>query len=156
MTRSELLERLADEHRTMLEAIQGFQAADFEQVLPAGMWSARDVFAHLAIANSEALRALDQIGKGKPVSFSTDDAQHAADEGAPRKRRALPLQKVMEEFRRSNRDLTEAVKRISEAQWRKSGNAIDGAPIDAAAIITHVVEHYAGHRAALVKAIDGS
>ena len=156
MSVSELLERLADEHRTMFEAIQGFQAADFDQVLPGGTWSVRDVFAHLAIANSEALRALDQIAKARPVTYSSDDAQHAADEGAVRKRRTVPLQKVMEEFRRSHRDLVEAVKRMPEAQWRKSGKATDGTPLDAAAIIDRVVEHYVRHRSALVKGIEGS
>lgn len=156
MNTSDMLERLADEHRATLEAIQGFEAEDFEQALPGSTWSVRDVFAHLAIGNIDAMRALDQIARRRAVSFSTDDAHDAADEKAVGKRRTLPLQKVMEEFRRSHRDLMEASRRMPEAGWRRHGTTAGGNPIDATAIVNHVAEHYARHRDAVVKAIDRS
>ncbi len=151
MSVNDLLEQLMDEHRIMLEAIQGFQAADFEQRLPDSTWSVRDVFAHLAIVNSEAVQTLERIARGRAIPAVPGETHFAGDERGISKRRTLPLHKVMDEFRRSHKDLVEAVKRLPESKWRKPGEAAD-----AEGIVERVVEQYARQRAALVAAIEST
>jgi hypothetical protein len=156
VTKDELLEKLNDEHYNLLALVQDFSKADFEQVGVAGDWTVKDVFAHLAFWNWEAVKAVEQVARDERPAMMLDvsfDEINAREAAASRKQ---PLHKVMDDFRRSQKSLASVIERASEPELSKQTpfKSGDNKDANAAWIVGGIIEHYQEHTAALKTWLD--
>ena len=149
MNKSSLVTELNEAHRHMLVLVQDYGQADFERPGAAGVWSAKDVFAHLAFWNWEASRAIEMALRGEPPApYLVSDAElEQINEREHAARVAIPLPKVMDDYRRSHRSLLALVERTPESALAKSVDhrSAGGRPANAAWVAETVVEHYREH-----------
>ena len=151
MSKAKLVAELNSEHRAILELVQGFGRADFDQPGANGDWTAKDVFGHLAFWNGEAARAIMMALQGERPTAWLDAAVDSVNQHETETRRARPLHKVMEEFRRSHRELVALLERTPENRLEVASDhkAPDGASANAAWIGSDAAGHYRLHREAL-------
>jgi hypothetical protein len=149
MDEQALLSELNEVHRDLLERVQDFTQADFEQAHAVGDWSVKDTFGHLAFWNWEAIRAIDMALKGEPPApYLVNDAEtqdvNAREQLA---RKVVPLHRVMDDFRRSHKSLTGVIERTPERDLNMSGphRTSGGEPANATWVAQVVVEHYREH-----------
>jgi hypothetical protein len=151
MNKHDLINELNDEYRSLLELVQDFGKEDFEKPGAAGPWTTRDVFAHLAFWNGEAKKAFVLALRGErpepwlPENLDEINTREAAA------RRALPLHKVMDDFRRSHREL---VAQLDAAPERKLEREMDhktpdGSSANAGWVIASSIEHLRAHGEAM-------
>src|SRR5205814_3860003 len=107
----------------LLARVQDFAQADFEQAGAMGNWTPKDMFAHLAFWNGEAKRAIELALRGeRPAPWLVAD--HEIEQANTREQQArqdVPLHKVMEDFRRSHKDVAALIERSPEPALMADG-----------------------------------
>jgi hypothetical protein len=150
MDKSDLIHQLNTEHRTLLLLLQPFSQDDFEQPA-AGHWTTKDVCAHLAFWNWEAKQAIEQTLRDERPVMMLDVNDAEINQREWEKSRAVPLPKVMDDFRRSQKALVAQLQRMSEADIHKATAHFSGdhKNANAAWIIGGIIEHYQEHTQAI-------
>jgi hypothetical protein len=151
MNKQDLINELNDEYRTLLELVQDFGKVDFEKPGAAGPWTARDVFAHIAFWNGEAKKAIAMALRGeRPDSFlvTNFDEINGRETAA---RGSTPLHKVMDDFRRSVRELAAQLEAAPEPQLERETihKSPDGSSANAAWVAATQIEHLRAHGEAM-------
>ena len=151
MNKHDLINELNDEYRSLLELVQDFGKVDFETPGAAGPWTARDVFAHLAFWYGEAQKAIVLALHGErpdPWLVTNVEEINARESAA---RRPTPLHKVMDDFRRSHRELVAQLDAASEQQLERETvhKSPDGSSANAAWVATSLIEHLRTHGEAI-------
>jgi hypothetical protein len=151
MTKRDLIDELNDEYRSLLELVQDFGKEDFEKPGAAGIWTARDVFAHLAFWNGEAKQAVAlALGGERPVPWLDANVEESNTRECAA-RAAVPLYKVMEDFRRSQRDIIAQLDAASDGQLNRvlEFKTLDGTSANAGWVIADLILHLRGHAEAM-------
>ena len=120
MNKKETLDRIEQEWKTFLASVDGLSVAALLEPGAVGEWSVRDVMAHVATWEEEALNALPVIldGKSPPryVRYGGIDAFNALER--ERKRR-LSRARVKRELAATHRRLVEFLENIPEAAYKE-------------------------------------
>jgi hypothetical protein len=151
MTKSQLIADLNDEYRQILELVQNFGKADFDQPGAAGDWTVKDVFGHLAFWNAEAARAITvALLSERPVGW-LDVPSDEINARETATRHELPLHQVMMEFRRTHHDLVALVERTPERRLERDSDhkTPEGQSANGAWIAQDAISHYRTHRTTL-------
>ena len=151
MTKHDLINELNDEYRSLLELVQDFGKDDFEKPGAAGLWTARAVFAHLAFWNGEARKAIALALRGErpdPWLVTNIEEINSRESAA---RSATPLHTVMDDLRRSQRELVAQLDAASERQLERETvhRAPDGSSANAAWVARDLIEHLRKHGEAM-------
>lgn len=151
MNKNDLINELNDEYRSLLELVQDFGKEDFERPGAAGPWTARELFAHLAYWNGEAKKAIALALRGErpePWLVTNIEEINARELAACR---PTPLYKVMDDFRRSQREVVAQLEAAPEQQLERESvhKAPDGSNANAAWIAADLVEHLRTHGEAM-------
>jgi len=109
------LDRLKREWQALLNTWKGLP----EDVLllpgAVGHWSTRDVMAHIATWEEEALKALPLILEGKPLPrYMGIDAFNAREQA---RKRHLPLKRVKEELLATHKKLVQFLENVPESAF---------------------------------------
>ena len=151
LNKHDMINELTDEYRSLLELVQGFSKDDFEQPGAAGLWTARDVFAHLAFWNGEAKKAIALALRGeRPDPWLVTNVEEVnAHEAVAR--RSVTLYQVMDDFRRSVRDLVSQLDSASERQLERETDhkSPEGGNANAAWVATNLIAHLRTHGEAI-------
>jgi Mycothiol maleylpyruvate isomerase N-terminal domain len=147
MNKQDIINELNDEYRSLLELVQDFGKDDFEKPGAAGLWTARDVFAHLAFWNGEAKKAIALALRGErpdPWLAANVDQINAREAAA---RRSTALYKVMDDFRRSVRELVAQLEAASERLLERETvhQSPEGSNANAAWVALSLNEHLRTH-----------
>ncbi|MBU2535039.1 MAG: DinB family protein [Chloroflexota bacterium] len=115
MKKARTLDRLKREWQALLNTWKGLP----EDVLllpgAVGHWSTRDVMAHIATWEEEALKALPLILEGKPLPrYMGIDAFNAREQA---RKRHLPLKRVKEELLATHKKLVQFLENVPESAF---------------------------------------
>lgn len=112
VSKREFLERVRGSRAELNEAVSGLTEDQITHDIVAGEWTVKDVLAHLAAWQIEALRCIERAGQGEDIgpliAESVDEWNHRRVE----ERRRLPLVDVMQEFNEAHDQLLAALE-----QW---------------------------------------
>ncbi len=147
MNKPELIEQLNAQHRHLLGLVQDFSKADFEQTPAMSGWTIKDIFAHIAYWNWEAMKAVEQFARGERPVMMLDVNFDEINQRETAARREQPLHKVMQDFHRSHRSLAALIASESEHELTKTTPFKSGDDKDANAawIVGGIIEHYQEH-----------
>ena len=116
MSKREFLERMRGSRAELNEAVSGLTEDQITHDIVAGEWTVKDVLAHLAAWQIEALRSIERAAQGEDIgpliNESVDEWNHRRVE----ERRRLPLVDVMQEFNEAHDQLLAALERWPEDQ----------------------------------------
>lgn len=116
MSKREFLERMRGSRVELNEAVSGLTEDQITHDIVAGEWTVKDVLAHLAAWQSEALRSVERAGQGEDIgpliAESVDEWNHRRVE----ERRRLPLVDVMQEFNEAHDQLMAALEQWPDDQ----------------------------------------
>jgi len=149
-TRAEALAALEDEYRKTLLAVRDFADDDFEVPRSEGVMSPKDTFAHMAWWNWEAPTGLDRI-KRDEMPFWVHMDLDELNAGTLAERKDWPLQRVMEDFRRSHTALVAARDQGTDEEFsRVTTHKYSDGTLDGMVWFAFIyIEHYEEHRAQL-------
>lgn len=114
MTKTELLQEISRARKEFLEALDGLSDEAKRRPGACGIWSIKDLFAHLAAWESELITAINQVKNGqKPAIIDIEDTHEWNDEqyhaNAPR-----PLDVVEADFHGVHRQLIQVIEDLDE------------------------------------------
>ena len=146
-TKIEALAALEDAYRKTLLAVQDYSDEDFESMRTRGGMSPKDVFAHLAWWNWEAPSGLERIKKDEMPYWAHIDLDEL-NAGTFEERRAWPLDRVMEDLRRSHDVLVAALESLTDQEFtRPTTHQYSDGTLDGGVWFSFVfTEHYEEHR----------
>src|SRR5262249_38714974 len=115
VTKQEILDQIRQERAAMLEALNGLPDDAMLRPGVVGMWSVKDVLAHLSIWQSELITALAQIDRPQrpPHIVEIDDIDEFNEEQY-RANVRRPLGVILEDFEGVHKHLIKAVEEIDE------------------------------------------
>ena len=151
MSKGSLITELNQEHRSILELVQGFGKNDFDQAGASGEWTAKDLFGHIAFWNCEAARAITLAARNERPAPWIDGNVEEINRREMQARQAQTLYKVMDEFRTSQQAVVSALERSTDAQLERQVDfkSDDGQMANAAWVAEALLGHNRGHREAL-------
>ena len=149
-TRAEALAAVEDEYRKILRAVQDYTEEDFEAPHIEGGMSPKDIFAHLAFWNWEAPSGLQRVLRDEMPYWAHIDLDEL-NAGVYSERQPWPLDKVMDDFRRSHMALITALAQVTDEQYsRPTNHKYRNGTLDGAVWFFFIYyEHYEQHRAQL-------
>lgn len=149
-TRAGALAALEEEYRKTLLTVQDYADEDFEVPRGEGVMSPKDTFAHLAWWNWEAPSGLQRI-KRDEMPFWVHMDLDELNAGTLAERKDWPLQRVMEDFRRSNTALVAALEQVTDEEFsRVTTHKYRDGTLDGMVWLAFIyIEHYEEHRAHL-------
>lgn len=98
MEKAEFLARMRDERERLNEAINGLTEDQIANDLVTSQWAVRDLLAHLAAWQGEALRWVEQYTHGQNVGPLVNQSVDEWNAHRVEERRRLPVVEVMQEF----------------------------------------------------------
>ena len=146
-TKSEALAALENEYRKTLDAVQDFAVEDFDVPPREGVMSPKDTFAHLAWWNWEAASGLERI-KRDEMPFWVHMELDELNAGTLAERKDWPLQRVMEDVRRSHEALVAVLEEVSDEEFsRATTHKYRDGTLDGVVWLAFIyIEHYEEHR----------
>ena len=114
MSKREFLERMRAARADFNEAISGLTEDQITGNIVAGEWTVKDIVAHLAAWQMEALRAIEQAERGEESGPLIDESVDEWNQRRVEERRRLPLVDVIQEFTESHDELLAALERWPE------------------------------------------
>ena len=144
------LAALEDEYRKTLLAVQDYANEDFGVPRGEGVMSPKDTFAHLAWWNWEAPSGLQRI-KRDEMPFWVHMDLDELNAGTLAERKDWPLQRVMEDFRRSHTALVAALEQVTDEDFSNvTTHKYRDGTLDGMVWLAFIyIEHYEEHRAHL-------
>jgi len=115
-TKAEALAALEEEYRKTLRAVQDYADEDYGVSRGESIMSPKDTFAHLAWWNWEAPSGLQRI-KRDEMPFWVHMDLDELNAGTLAERKDWPLQRVMEDFRRSHTALVAALEQVTDEEF---------------------------------------
>lgn len=115
MTKQELLDEIRQARATMLKALDGLPNDAMLRPGVVGMWSVKDVLAHLSIWQSELITALDHVDRPErtPHVVEIEDIDEFNEEQY-RANVRRPLDVILEDFEGVHKHLIKAIEEIDE------------------------------------------
>lgn len=146
-TKIEALAALEDAYRTTLLAVQAYSDEEFEATRTEGGMSPKDILAHLTWWNWEAPSGLERIKKDEMPFWSHIDLDEL-NAGAFEERRARPLDRVMDDLRRSHEALVSALESVTDQEFGRptTHRYSDGTLHGGVWFFFVFTEHYDEHR----------
>lgn len=117
MSKPDFLERVRAGRAELNVGISGLTEDQLTQDIVSGEWTVKDILAHLAAWQGEALLAAERVARGEPHGYHGYLVEESIDEWNRRRveeRRRLPLVDVMQEFNDAHDALIEALARCPE------------------------------------------
>ena len=115
MKKAQALDRLKQEWQALLQTWEGLPENVFLKPGAVGHWSTRDVMAHIATWEEEALKALPLILAGKPLPrYMGIDAFNAREQA---RKRNLPLEQVKKELVATHEKLISFLETVPESAF---------------------------------------
>src|SRR5689334_20953034 len=108
VSKREFLERMRAARADFNEAISGLTEDQITGDIVAGEWTVKDIVAHLAAWQVEALRAIEQAERGEESGPLIDESVDEWNQRRVEERRRLPLVDVIQEFTESHDELLAA------------------------------------------------
>jgi hypothetical protein len=144
------LAALEEEYRKTLLAVHNYSDQDFEVPRDEGVMSPKDTFAHLAWWNWEAPSGVQRI-KRDEMPFWVHMDLDELNAGTLAERKDWPLQRVMEDFRRSHVALVAALEQVTDEEFsRVTTHKYRDGTLDGMVWFAFIyIEHYEEHRAHL-------
>jgi hypothetical protein len=151
MSKGSLITELNQEHRSILELVQGFGKNDFEQSGASGEWTAKDMFGHIAFWNGEAAKSISLAARNERPAPWLDGNVDEINRREMQARQTQTLYKIMDEFRTSQQAVVNAVDRATDVQFERQVDfkSDDGQMANAAWVAQALLEHNRKHREAL-------
>jgi len=149
-TKAGALAALEEEYRKTLLTVQDYADEEFEVPRSEGVMSPKDTFAHLAWWNWEAPSGLERI-KRDEMPFWVHMDLDELNAGTLAERKDWPLQRVMEDFRRSHTALVAALEQVTDEEFsRVTTHKYRDGTLDGMVWFAFIyIEHYEEHRAHL-------
>ncbi len=124
VTKAELLSAAEHEYTLFQEALEGLDEHRFGEVW-LGVWSVRDIVAHISAWHRELAPALERLARGERpipegVSYEDVDAWNAKFVEA---KKAAPLPEVMRELERSHTDFMRAAAAVPAVRFEPGRTA---------------------------------
>jgi hypothetical protein len=109
MDKAEFLERIRGGRRKLTEAISGLTEEQIAEDLVTSEWALRDLLAHLAAWQGEALRWVEQAAHGEEIGPLINQSVDEWNAHRVAERRHLPIIEVMQEFNENHDHLLAAL-----------------------------------------------
>jgi len=109
MDKAEFLECIRDGRRKLNEAISGLTEEQIAEDLVTPEWALRDLLAHLAAWQGEALRWVEQAAHGEEIGPLINQSVDEWNAHRVAERRHLPIIEVMQEFNENHDHLLAAL-----------------------------------------------
>jgi len=139
MSKEQVLNRIEQEWEIFLESIRGLTDSGMMKSGAVGYWSIRDVLAHIATWEQEALKVLPLILEGKPTPRYTRyggiDAFNAREQ---ERKRHLSLELVREELVATHQLLLNFLAELPESAFSSKGRFVKRLRLDT---YNHYREH---------------
>jgi hypothetical protein len=121
MTQEQILQRLEKAWTALAQSYAGLSESRLLEAGVSGLWSVRDILAHVTTWEEEALQYLPVIlANGKPPRYSiTHGGINAFNAEMTRQKKDLPLAKVLEQFESTHRRLIDLVRSVPEDQFAR-------------------------------------
>jgi hypothetical protein len=149
-TKAEALAALEEEYRKTLRAVQDYADEDYGVSRGESIMSPKDTFAHLAWWNWEAPSGLQRI-KRDEMPFWVHMDLDELNAGTLAERKDWPLQRVMDDFRRSHTALVAALEHVTDEEFNHvTTHKYRDGTLDGMVWFAFIyIEHYEEHRAHL-------
>ncbi|HXV85861.1 MAG TPA: DinB family protein [Gemmatimonadales bacterium] len=108
-------------HQTVLDTVEGLPDADWERSGVCGVWSVKDIIAHLASFEHVLVDVLNSLGPGGPTPHLERFGQEKFNDDEVAKRKGKTPAQVMAEYRETQARTMELAGRISAELARKPG-----------------------------------
>jgi hypothetical protein len=116
MKKEETLKILTEDHKKMEKIIELLTKEEMLKIRVLGVWSVKDVIAHLSAWNLELTKSIDIILRNEELWFlNTSDVEFNKIQIT--KRKSYSLEEVIEEWKNSFIKLIERIKNLSEKEW---------------------------------------
>ena len=150
LTRAKALAAVEDEYSKILQTVQDYTKEDLEAPFIEGGRSPKDIFAHLGFWNWEAPSGLQRVLRDEMPYWAHIDLDEL-NAGVYSERQAWPLDKVMDDFRRSHTALISALAQVTDEQYsRPTTHKYRNGTLDGVVWFFFIYyEHYDEHRAQL-------
>ncbi len=114
MRKQELLDEIASARAEFLDAINGLTPEQMRMPGACGIWSVKDVIAHLTAWESETVTALNQIQNRRVPSILQIEDIHSWNEDQYHQNAARPLEAITADFEGVHRMLRQMIEDLDE------------------------------------------
>jgi hypothetical protein len=114
MGKRDFLEQMRAGRATLNAAIGKLSEEQLTQEIIAGEWTVKDILAHLAAWEGEALLAAERVARGEPDGYLVEESVDDWNRRRVEERRRLPLVDVIQEFNDNRDALLAALERCPE------------------------------------------
>lgn len=161
--RQETIKRYKDEHEKLKKLVESLPEAKVLMSNTLGEWSIKDIVAHLAAWNWEAIDEVDRVLKDEatwPARYEDKAGEDDFNRKQVEKRKTLNWQKVLKDFDNSFWKQIERMEQLSEEEWRhQSRNQTwsDGTPVTVYSLFAYEYEgegHEGGHAVQIKRFLD--
>lgn len=152
--RKETISRFIKEHNKLKELISSLPKELLLKKKTIGEWSLKDVIAHLAAWNWEAIDEVDRVLKNKatwPKRYEDKAGEDAFNKKAVELRKNMSWEEVIKDWDNSFWKQIELMKKLTEEEWKhQSGNQVwtDKTPVAVYSLFAYEYEgegHEGGH-----------
>lgn len=140
MDKAEFLERIRTGRQKLNEAMSGLTEDQIANDLVTPQWALRDMLAHLAAWQGEALRWVEQTAHGEEVGPLVNESVDVWNARRVEERRRLPVVEVMQEFNENHDHLLAAL-----GQWPSETIPLGPGGWDETANLWWLTEHDEEH-----------
>jgi len=114
MTKKDLLETLASQRASFMATLDGLSPEQMRMPGACGLWSIKDIMAHLTTWESELVTALNQLQNRRTPSILDIEDIHSWNEEQYHANAPRPLEVIMEDFAGVHRMLLRMIEDLDE------------------------------------------
>lgn len=161
--RQKTIEQYKKEHERLKKLVLSLPEEQVLKSNTAGEWSIKDIVAHLAAWNWEAIDEVDRVSKDKatwPARYEDKAGEDEFNRKAVEKRRSMSWGEVLNDWDESFWTQIRRMERISEDEWKyQSRNQLwsDGTPVTIYSLFAYEYEgegHEGGHARQLKRVLE--
>lgn len=148
MTKSELLRLVNKEWQQLVGTVSSLTEELAEKPGLVGDWSVKDLMGHISFWENVAADRLEKILTGKRIQFIDDEDVPRINKEEVERMRSEPLSSIQRNLQLVHTELVRAIDRFPEEKFRSNDQNLTEW------IAESTYQHYAEHRAKLLKALD--
>lgn len=160
--RKETIEQYKKEHETLKDLVSSLTEKEAATRKVLGDWTIKDVIAHLAAWNWEAIDEVDRVLKNKPTwpeLYEHKEGENKFNQKQVDKRKGMSWAEVIKDWDDSFWEQIKVMEKLTESQWKHQAEDqfwSDGTPVTVYSLFAYEYEgegHEGGHAKQLAQFI---